>query len=182
MLNSIRKHFGYGQLWPLRPACQNRARSDFLHLIWFRFSKEDLDILCKTKPAPIGIARSGFGQVHLVQEQASVQQPGPVSGKTQPARYQFATFRLGCVLPEMAFIILRKTRLDPIWFWLTVSARFGPNGSGLEASRCARIIWPANGQCFLADSDRMQTRSGMFTGTLHSCNLMMSSQNTAVRS
>ena len=41
---------------------------------------------------------------------------------------------------------------------------FGPNGSGPEASRCARIIRPAFGQCFPADPDRMRTGSGMFTG------------------
>ncbi len=42
--------------------------------------------------------------------------------------------------------------------------RFWPNGSGPEASRCARIIRPASGQCFPADPDRMRIGSGMFTG------------------
>ena len=46
---------------------------------------------------------------------------GAVSGRMQPARYQFLTFRLGCVLPQTARIILCKARLDPIWFWPTVS-------------------------------------------------------------
>ena len=42
VLDLIRKHFGYCQLWPLWPACiQNQAGSDFLHLkAWI--------ILCKT--------------------------------------------------------------------------------------------------------------------------------------
>ena len=44
--------------------------------------------------------------------------------------------------------------------------RFGPNGSGPEASRCARIIRPASGQCFPADPDRMRIGSGMFTGLI----------------
>ena len=44
--------------------------------------------------------------------------------------------------------------------------RFKPNGSGPEASRCARIIRPASGQCFPVDPDRMPTGSGMFTGML----------------
>ena len=44
--------------------------------------------------------------------------------------------------------------------------RFWPNGSGPEASRCARIIRPASGQCFPADPDRMRIGSGMFTGKL----------------
>ena len=42
--------------------------------------------------------------------------------------------------------------------------RFWPNGSGPEASRCARILRPASGQCFPADPDRMRIGSGMFTG------------------
>ena len=32
---------------------------------------------------------------------------------------------------------------------------FWPNGSGPEASRSARITWPASGQCFPADPDQM---------------------------
>ena len=48
---------------------------------------------------------------------------------------------------------------------------FGPNGSGPEASQCARIIRPASGQCFsegrtAAGPDTNRTRSGMFTGNL----------------
>ena len=43
--------------------------------------------------------------------------------------------------------------------------RFWPNGSGPEASQCARIIRPApSGQCFPPDPDRMRIGSGMFTG------------------
>ena len=42
--------------------------------------------------------------------------------------------------------------------------RFWPNGSGPEASQCARIIRPVSGQCFPADPDRMRIESGMFTG------------------
>ena len=43
------------------------------------------------------------------------------------------------------------------------------NGSGPEASRCARIIrprfiQPASGQCFRADPHGMRIGSGMFTG------------------
>ena len=56
----------------------------------------------------------------------------PCSSRTQqPARCQFPTIRLGCVLPQMARIILCKTGLDPIWFWLTVRS-VRPNGSGLK--------------------------------------------------
>ena len=46
---------------------------------------------------------------------------GPGSGRMQPAHFQFPTFRLGCLLPLTALIVLCKTSLGPIWFWLTVS-------------------------------------------------------------
>ena len=42
--------------------------------------------------------------------------------------------------------------------------RFGSNGTGPEASQCARIIRPASGKCFPADTDRMRIGPGMFTG------------------
>ena len=65
---SIRKCTGYGQLWPLRPACgQNRAGSympDPTSRIRFSsvFPKKAWTILCKTDPGPIRMAWSGFGQ------------------------------------------------------------------------------------------------------------------------
>ena len=90
----------------------------------------------------------------------------PVSGRTQPARYQFPTFRLGSVLPQMSRKLLCKTSPDPIKFWLTV--RFWPNGSGPEASQCARIIRPASGQRHPADPERMRIESGKFTGIVFS--------------
>ena len=51
----------------------------------------------------------------------------PGSGRMQAAHHQFPTFRLGCVFPQMAQIILCKTSPDLIWFWLT--GRFWPQGS-----------------------------------------------------
>ena len=85
------------------------------------FPKKAWTISCKTL---IWMTWSDLGQTHLVQKQASVQESSsPVSGRTQPAHYhyQFPTFRLSCVLPQTAQIILCKTRLDLIRFWLTVS-------------------------------------------------------------
>ena len=117
------------------------------------FPQKAWTILHKTL---IWMAWSDLGQTHLVQKQASVQESSsPVSGRMQPAHYQFPTFRLSCVLPQMAQIILCKTRLDLIWFWLTV--RFWPNGSSPEAIWCASIIQPASSQwqCFQAHPDRM---------------------------
>ena len=63
MPDPIRKRFGYGQLWPLRPACsQNRARryagSDFPHPFQFRFSKEGMGHTVQNLPGsdPDGLA------------------------------------------------------------------------------------------------------------------------------
>ena len=42
--------------------------------------------------------------------------------------------------------------------------RFWPNGSGPEASRCARVVRPTSGQWFSADPDLMRIVSGKFTG------------------
>ena len=39
---------------------------------------------------------------------------------------------------------------------LSDCARFWPNGSGPEASRCVGIMWPASGQSFPADPDWVQ--------------------------
>ena len=77
--------------------------------------------------------RSGSGLDGVVRFWPSASSPeasrcsriiGPSSRRTQPARYQFPTFRLGCLLPQTARIILWKTSPNPIWmiwFWLTVS-------------------------------------------------------------
>ena len=93
------------------------AGSDFPHPLQLRFfPKKAWIMLCKTDPYPIWMAWSGFGQTHLVsREQAGVQESSrPVSGRTQPARYQFPTFRLCSVLPQTSRIILCKTIPDPL--------------------------------------------------------------------
>ena len=73
MPDPIRKRFGYGQVWPLRPACsQNPAGSyvpDPTSRIRFSsvFPKKAWTILCKTDPDLIWLSwLSGFGQTHLV--------------------------------------------------------------------------------------------------------------------
>ena len=86
------------------------------------FPKTAWIILRKTDLDPMWIVWSVFGQTHLVRKQVGMQEtPGPVSGRMQPARYQFPAFRLGSVLPQISRTILCKTSPDPIWFWLTVS-------------------------------------------------------------
>ena len=92
----------YGHLWPLRPSCsQNRAGS-YMPDPTFRIpfgsvlSKKP-GSYCANRPGSdqIRMAWSGFGQTDVVRKQADVQESsGPVSGRTQPARYQFPTFIL----------------------------------------------------------------------------------------
>ena len=56
-----------------------------------------------------GLAKRLWSGIAGVQESS-----GPVSGRTQPARYQFPAFRLGYVLPLASRIILCKISPDPI--------------------------------------------------------------------
>ena len=117
-------------------------------------------ILCKT--GPIRFGSNGSGQ----DSSRGARLIGPGSARTQPTRYQVPIFRLGCVLPLISRIVLRKTSLDPIWFRLTVPDFGQTNPVRKQLSRCARIIGSASGQRFRANPDRMQIGSGMFTGSL----------------
>ena len=118
------------------------------------FPKKARITLCKTDPDPIWMAWSGFSQTHLVRKQAGVQESsGPVSGRVQPASYQFSTFSLGSVLPHTSRIITITVQNRP-GFYLVLAdcVRFWPNRSGPEASRCARIIRSGSGQRLKAQS------------------------------
>ena len=166
ILDPIRKHFGYGQLWPLRPACsQNRPQSympDPTSRIRFSFvfPKNAWIILHETDPDPIWMVWSGFGQTHLVWKQAGVQESlGPVSGRIQPARYQFTSFRLGSILPQTSWIILCKTSPHPIYFWLIVSG-FGQT----DPVRKQASVQESSGPLLAKAFRPIRTGSGMFTG------------------
>ena len=105
------------------------------------FPKKARTILCKTDPDLIWMAWSGFGPTH---HQESL---GPILGRTQQACYQFPIFRLGCVLPPTAQIMLCKTRLDQIWFWLTVSlSSFGQIDPVWHKNHLA-CFWPIQIGC-----------------------------------
>ena len=125
MPDPIWKRFWYGQLWLLpRPARgQNSARS-YLPDLTSRSSREG--------PDHNFIVHNwcGTGLGGLVRFWPSASSPeasrcariiGPGTGRTQPARYQFPTFRLGCLLPQTARTILWETSPGPLWFWQTVS-------------------------------------------------------------
>ena len=87
------------------------------------FSKKAWIILCKTGPGPIWMAWSGCPEASRCARII-----GPGSGRTQPARYQFPTFRLGCVLPQTAWAILCKKRKEE-----------KKPGSSLVLTDCARF-------------------------------------------
>ena len=96
--------------------------SDFPHPIRFLSSKEGQDHIVQNRPGSDldGLVRLG-PNASGPEASRGVRITRPGSGKAQPVPYQFPTFRLRCVLPQAARIILCKTGPDPIWFWLTVS-------------------------------------------------------------
>ena len=72
------------------------AGSDFPYPFQFRFSKEGVDHIVQNRPGS-----DLDGLVTVWPNTSGVQESfGPVSSRTQPARYQFPTFRLGSVLPQ----------------------------------------------------------------------------------
>ena len=91
------------------------AGSDFPHPFQLRCFQRRYGPYC-AKPTRIrsgwpgqGLSKFISSGSKLVQESA-----GPVSGRTQPARCQFPTFRLGSVLPQTSRVILCKTSPGPI--------------------------------------------------------------------
>ena len=96
MPNLIRKRFGYGQLWPIRPACsQNRAGSCMpdptsTHQIRFGSSKEDMDYTVQNWPGSDldGLVRISPNASGLEASRCAGI-IGPGSGKRQPAATSF---------------------------------------------------------------------------------------------
>ena len=69
--------------------------------------------------------------------------------------YQFPNIRLSCVLPQMTQIILCKTSLDPVWFWLTVSGLGQMDLVCKQATVTVHKSSAASAQHFQADLDQM---------------------------
>ena len=160
MPDPIRKCFGYGQLWPLRPACsQNRAgpyMPDPTFRIRFRFIffQRRHGSYC-AEPTRIRSGWSGQGLAkHIWSGSKPVCRNHLTVSHFQTRFRSFATDVSDNTVQNQPGSVL--VLADCVRFW--------PNGSGPEESRCARIIRPASGQCFAADPDRMQIGSGMFTG------------------
>ena len=142
MPDLIWKHFGHGQLWPLWPACsQNCARSYMPDLT----SHNQLQKRPRSHCAKLIWIQSGWpGQVlgkHLVWKQASVQKsPGLVLAECNQlaiCRYQTQLHSSTDSLDQPGSNLV-----------LVGFVRFWSNGSGLDASRCARIIRSTSGQRF----------------------------------
>ena len=147
------------------------AGSDFPHIFQFRFSKEGMGRRYGPYCAKLTRIRSGGPGQGLATLIRSGSKPVSrnhlarfLAGRKQPS-YQFPTFRLGfhSSTDILDNIVQNQPGSDLI---LADCAGFGPNGSGPEASQCARIIWPGSGQYFPADPARMQIGCSMFTGLI----------------
>ena len=127
------------------------------------FPKKAWIILCTTDLDLIWVAWSGFGQTQLVRKQASagIIWPGFCQDATgqKPVSDFWTRFRSSTEDPDN--IVQNQPGSDLV---LADCVRFWPSRSGPEASRWARNIRPASGQCFPSDPDRMRIGSGMFTG------------------
>ena len=165
MPDPIRKRFGYGG--QLRPACsQNRAGSYMPDPASFsvRFSKEGMGHTMQNRP---GSDLDGLARVWL---NSSDQEASWCAGMSRSGFHQVTTSplsvshfwtRLLSSTDVMDNTVQNQPRSDLV---LADCARFWPNRSGPEESKCARIIQSASGQHFPADLAQMQTGSGMFTG------------------
>ena len=107
---------------------------------------------------------------------------GPGTGRTQPARYQFHTFRLGSVLPQTARIHCVQTIPDPIWFWLTVSG-FGqtdpvrkqvgvressgplPIGFGSDRNQIRQVYWVIYNYLFRLNRTALEKGTHLYDDT-----------------
>ena len=142
------------------------VRCSFPHPFQFRFSKEGLDHIVQNRP---GSDRDGLVRVWL---NASGLEASRCAGIIVPGFWQDAAgplpvshfhtwFRSSTDVPDN--IVQNQPRSSLV---LADCVGVWPNGSGPEASQCARIIRPASGHCFPADPDRMLIGSGMFTGSV----------------
>ena len=140
------------------------AGSDFPHPFQLRFCKEGMDRIVQNRPGSDldGLVRVWPNTSGLEASRcAGIIRPGFWQDATRPLPVShFETrFRSSTDVPDN--MVQNQPGSDLV---LADCVRIGPNGSGPEASRCARIIQPASDQCFQADPDRMRIGTGMFTG------------------
>lgn len=124
------------------------AGSNFLHLIRLHSSKEGPRHIVQNRPGsnPDGLVRFGPNASGLAASQyakfsgpsSSRMQLGPLPISHFQTRFLSSTDSLDHSVQNQLAADLVLT--DCVWFW--------PNGSSLEASRCARITGPASCQLF----------------------------------
>ena len=146
------------------------ARSDLPHPFQFRLSKEGTDHIVQNWPG------SDLDGLVRVWPNASGLEASWCAGIVWPGFWQNATGPL----PASHFQTRFHSSTDVpdniaqnqpgSALVLADCVRFWPNGSGPEASRCARIIWPMisirSGLKHITGSkDRLKIGSGIFTGT-----------------
>ena len=192
MPDPIRKRFGYGQLWPLRPACsQNRPASVLVPCFVFCFVLQRRPGSYCVKPTQIRSGWPGFGphSEHRFPAPSSLkegcgkpvlgvwvwpntsgQETSWCAGIIWPGFWQDVTDPLPVSLFPTRFRSSTDVPVNTVQnqpgsdLVLPDRVRFGSNGTGPEASQCAKIIRPASGKCFPANPDRIQIGPGMFTG------------------
>ena len=159
MPDPIRKHSGYGHLWPLRPACSQNP-------FQLRFSKEGMDHTVQNRPG------SDLGGLIRVWTNTSGLKASRCAGIIRPGFWQDATIPLPVSHFQTVFrsstnVLGKIVQIHPgSDLFMANCVRFWPNGSGPESWQCARITRPASGHCLPADADPMRIGSGMFTGGL----------------
>ena len=173
MPDLIRKCFGYSQLWPLRPGCSlNRAR---LYICRIQLPVSDLVPFFQRRPGPYCAKktriRSGWPDQVLAKRIWSRSKP---VCKNYRALCLAECYQPATRLPLSDSVVFfhrwpesycAKPGWIRFWFWLTVSG-FGQTDPVWKQAIfwVARIIRPNSGQCFRANPDWMQIRSGVFTG------------------
>ena len=170
----IQKCCGYGQLWPLRPACsQNHAGSDFPHPTRVCSFKGDLDHIVQNQPGSNldGLVRfQPNGSCPEASQCVIIIRPG--SGRMQPVYYQFPTFRLSYVLlhgtygldhtvqnqPGPDLVLADCVKFLVKWIWSGSKlvcknhpARFWPTlpRSRSDVNRIWRVYWDCTTHCSL---------------------------------
>ena len=122
------------------------GRSDFPHPIRFHFSKEGMDQIVQNRPrsdldSQVKIWPNAFGLesswcTRIIGPGFWQDETGPLPVSHFNTRFRFSTNVPDNTVPNQPGSDL--VLADSVKFW--------PNGSGLEASQCARIIRPAYGQ------------------------------------
>ena len=134
------------------------AGSDFLHPLQLRFFEEGMNHIVQNRPisdldGPVSVWPNASGlEASLC---ARIICPGFWQDVTGPLPVSQFQTRFRSSTDVLDNIVQNQPGSDLV---LADCVRFWPNGSGPEASWCARIIRPAFGQCFPAGPDANRIR------------------------